>query len=156
MACDENNVIKGKSLVLAIRNETDTAWELAGGVVDLDYTLDSPVEDITSSSTTGNYQESDPTGFKQCTINFSGKADKRVGTVDPATGLTIVSAGRILEIMDKEVTSGGFKIFNNDTGGTLEGCFNVTNYNKSRSATSLVNYSATLQSKSEVTIVGDV
>lgn len=157
MAC-EDNVIKGRQLVLLARNDADTAWEIIGGVRTRGYTLDSSVEDTTSSSTTGNFSDSEYTGYSNATFNISGVADKRTGIVDPATGFTVVGSSRLLQIANPGAggtVSGEFRMLNVDSGGYVEGCFNVTSFSRTGDTPGLLSYEATLQSKSEVIIVGE-
>ena len=155
MAC-EANVQKGRELVLCARNDLDTEWEIIGGVKTRGFTLDNPVEDVTSSSTTGEYQDSEWTGFSQCSINLSGVADKRAGIVDPTTGLNIVGSSRLVELATSGNRCGKFKMQNVDTGGTIEGFFNITSFSKTGDTPGLLNFDASLQNKSDVTVVGDV
>jgi predicted secreted protein len=150
------NVTKGKELVLLARNDGDTAWEIIGGVKDRGYTIDNPVEDTTSSSTTGDYADSEFTGYSQMTLNLSGNADERTGEVDPSTGFTIVGSVRLQEIATSANRCGKFQMLNVDTGGTLEGFFNVTSYSRTGSTPGLLAFDATLQSKSDVTLLGEV
>lgn len=155
MTCTAN-VIKGKQLVLLARNDADTEWEIIGGVKTRGYTLDNPVEDTTSSSTTSEYQESEYTGFSQATINISGNADKRTGTTDPVTGLTIVGSARILELATTGDRCGQFQMLNTDTNGTIEGFFNITSFSRTGDTPGLLSFDATLQSKADVIILGEV
>jgi len=155
MTCDAN-VTKGRQLVLLIRNDADTLYEIAGGVKTRGFTFDNPVEDTTSSSTTGDYQESEYTGFSQATLDIAGVADNRTGTQDPATGLNIVGSERLLEIATTGNRCGKFKMLNVDTNGFIEGFFNVTAFSKTGDTPGLLSFTATLQSQSDVTVVGEV
>ncbi len=155
MTCDAN-VTKGRQLVLLIRNDADTLYEIAGGVKTRGFTFDNPVEDVTSSSTTGEYQDSEYTGFSQATINVSGVADKRTGQVDPATGLTVVGSVRLLEVATTGNRCGLMRMLNVDTGGYIDGFFNVTSFGKTGDTPGLLSFDATLQSKSDVAVVGEV
>lgn len=155
MSCDAN-VTKGRNLVLLARNDADTAYEILGGVKTRGYNFDNPVEDTTSSSTTGDYQDSEYTGFSQATIDISGVADKRTGIVDPTTGLTIVGSARLLELATKGNRCGKFKMLNVDTNGFIEGFFNVTAFAKTGDTPGLLSFTSTLQSKSDVAVVGEV
>ncbi len=155
MTCDAN-VTKGRQLVLLIRNDGDTEYEIAGGVKTRGFNFDNPVEDVTSSSTTGDYQDSEYTGFSQATLDISGVADKRTGITDPATGLNIVGSERLLEIATTGNRCGKFKMLNVDTNGSIEGFFNVTAFAKTGDTPGLLSFTATLQSKSDVVVVGEV
>ena len=150
------NVTKGRQLVLLIRNDADTDYEIAGGVKTRGFTFDNPVEDTTSSSTIGDYQESEYTGYSQATLNISGVVDDRTGVTDPATGLNIVGTERLTEIATTGSRCGQFKMFNVDTNGFIEGFFNVTSFEKTGDTPGLLTFTATLQSKTEVTVSGDV
>ena len=154
MTCDAN-VTKGRQLVFLIRNDEDTEWEVAGGVKTRGYTFDNPVEDTTSSSTAGEYSESEWTGYSNATINLSGMADKRTGIEDP-NGYNIVGSSRVLEVATKGNRCGKIKMLNVDTGGFIEGIFNFTSFGKTGDTPGLLNFDATLQSKSDVSVVGDV
>ena len=155
MTCDAN-VTKGGQLVMLIRNDEDTFYEIAGGVTTRDYTFDNPVDDTTSSSTITDYSEAEFTGFSNATLNVSGKADKRTGMVDPKSGFNIVGSSRLLEIATTGNRCGKFKLFNLDTTGYIEGFFNVTSFSKTGDTPGLLGFDATLQSKSNTTVVGAV
>ena len=155
MACNAN-VLKGRELVLLIRDDLDTVWEIAGGVKTRGFTFDNPVEDVTSSSTTGEYMDSEFTGFANATLNVSGLADQRTGIVEPVTGLNIVGSDRLLEIATTGNRCGKFKMLNTTTNGYIEGFFNVTSFSSSGDTPGLLSFDATLQSKSDVVVVGDV
>lgn len=155
MTCTAN-VTKGKQLVLLARNDADTEWEIIGGVKTRGYTFDNPVEDTTSSSTTGDYNDSEYTGFSQATLNISGNADKRTGITDPTTGLNIVGSARILELATSGDRCGKFQMLNTDTNGTIEGFFNITSFARTGDTPGLLAFDATLQSKSDVTVIGEV
>ena len=155
MTCTAN-VTKGRQLVLLARNDLDTAYEIIGGVKTRGFTFDNPVEDTTSSSTTTSYQESEYTGFSQASISLSGLADKRTGVTDPATGLTIVGSDRIVEIATQGNRCGKFKMLNVDSGGYIEGYFNVTSFSKTGDTPGLLGFDATLQSKADIAVIGAV
>ena len=155
MSCTAN-VTKGRQLVLLARNDLDTAYEIIGGVKTRAFTFDNPVEDTTSSSTTTSYQESEYTGFSQASISLSGLADKRTGVTDPATGLTIVGSDRLVEIATTGNRCGKFKMLNVDSGGYIEGYFNVTSFSKTGDTPGLLGFDSTLQSKADIAIVGAV
>lgn len=155
MSC-EANVTKGRQLVLLIRNDDNTAWEIAGGVKTRGFSFDNPVEDTTSSSTVGEYQDSEWTGYSQATLNISGMADKRTGIVDPTTGYTVVGSSRLLEVASQGNRCGTFRMMNVDTGGYIEGTFNVTAFSKTGDTPGLLGFEATLQSKASVVVVGAV
>lgn len=151
-----NNVQKGKELVLLARNDADTAWEIIGGVKDRGISFDNPVEDITSSSTTVNYSESEWTGYSNVTMNISGVADTRTGVTDPETGLTIVGSERLVTLATSGNRCGKFQMLNVDTGGYVEGEFNITSFSKNGSTPGLLNFDSTLQSASDVVVVGSI
>jgi hypothetical protein len=150
------NVTKGRQLVLLARDDLDTVYEIIGGVKTRGFTFDNPVEDATSSSTTTNYQESEYTGFSQVSLNVSGLADKRTGIVDPATGLTIVGSSRLVEIATTGNRCGKFKMLNVDTGGYIEGYFNVTSFGSTGDTPGLLGFDASLQSKADIAVIGEV
>jgi len=138
------NVTKGRQLVLLIRNDADTVFEIAGGVKTRGFTFDNPVEDVTSSSTTGDYQDSEYTGFSNATINISGVADNRTGITDPATGLNIVGSERLLEIATTGNRCAKFKLLNVETNGFIEGFFNVTSFGKTGDTPGLLSFPSRL------------
>lgn len=150
------NVTKGKQLVFLLRNDADTAWELAGGVKTRGYTFDNPVEDTTSSSTPGNFSEAEWTGYSNASLNISGVADKRTGVTDPATGLNVVGAARLTALGTSGERDAKIKLLNLETGGSIEGEFQITSFGKTGDTPGLLQFEATLQSKSDVTVVGDV
>lgn len=149
-------VDRGSSLTFQIRNDGDTAWELAGGIKEVGYVLDSPVEDITNSSTTTDFAEAQFTGFSQINISLTGIADSRNGVTDPATGLNIVGSARLLEVALGPNRCHKIRLFNVTTGGFLEGNFNITSFEKTGPTPGLLAFTATLQSASDITFVGDV
>lgn len=155
MATDPN-VQKGRELVLLIRNDADTAWEIAGGVKTRGFTFDNPVEDTTSSSTTGDYTESEWTGYSNATITVSGFADKRTGVTHPGTGFNIVGSERLIALATSGNRCAKFQMLNTDTSGYIEGLFNITSLNKTGDTPGLLNFDATLQSRSDVIVVGSV
>lgn len=155
MTC-EANVTKGRQLVFLIRNDADTLYEILGGVKVRGYTFNNPTEDVTSSSTTGDYTDSEWTGYSQASIDVSGFADKRTGITDPATGFNIVGSGRLLTLATGGERCAKFRMFNVDTNGFIEGFFNITNYSKTGDTPGLLNFTASLQSKSDVVVSGEV
>ncbi len=155
MTC-EANVVKGRELVFLIRNDADTEWELGGGVKVTGFNFDNPVDDITSSSTQGDYTESQFTGYSTGTLNVSGFADKRTGIVDAATGFNIVGSGRLLELATTGNRCGKFKLFNVATNGFIEGIFTITSYGGTGDKPGLEGFDATLQSTTDVIVFGAV
>lgn len=155
MTCTAN-VQKGRDLVFLIRNDQDTEWEIAGGVQVRGFTFDNPVEEVTSSSTPGEYTESEWTGYSNASLDISGVADQRTGIVDPVTGLTVVGSARLLSLATSGDRCAKIQMRNVDTNGTIEGFFNITNFNKSGNTPGLLNFTATLNSKADVTVVGEV
>jgi hypothetical protein len=151
MAC-EPNVTKGRQLVLLARDDLDTVWEIIGGVKTRGFTVDNPVEDTTSSSTTTDYSESEWTGYSQATFSISGVADQRTGIVEPVTGFNIVGQVRLLELASSGDRCGKFQMLNVETNGFIEGEFNITSYNESGDTPGLLNFDATLQSKADITV----
>lgn len=154
MSCDTQNVIKGRQLVLLARNDGDTAYEIIGGVRTRGYTFDNPVEETTSSSTTGEYGEAEWTGYSNCSMSLSGVADTRTGAVDPVTGLTVVGYARLLELATQGVRAGQFRMLNVDTDGYIDGCFNITSFGSSGDTPGLLSFDASLENKSDVIVVG--
>lgn len=155
MPC-EPNVTKGNQLVLLVRDDGDTVWEVVGGVKTRGFTFDNPVEDVTSSSTTTSFSEAEFTGYSQATLNISGVADKRTGVTDPISGFNIVGSGRLLAIASSGERCGKFKLLNVETSGFVEGEFNVTSYSKTGDTPGLLNFDATLQSRADVIVQGEV
>lgn len=145
------NVTKGKQLILLARNDADTEYEVIGGVKTRGYTFDNPVEDTTSSSTTGDYQDSEWTGFSNATINVSGLADKRTGV---SNTFTIVGAARLLTLATTGQRCAKFKLLNVENQGFIEGIFNITNFSSTGETPGLLGFDATLQSNSAVTVIG--
>tara|TARA_R110000822_G_scaffold248502_1_gene376156 strand:+ start:412 stop:873 length:462 start_codon:yes stop_codon:yes gene_type:complete len=150
------NITKGRQLVFLLRNAGDTAWELAGGVKTRGYQFDNPVEDTTNSSTPGDFSESEWTGYSNATVSISGVADKRTGVTDPASGLTVVGAARLTALGTSGERDAKVKMLNLETGGYIEGWFQITGFGKTGDTPGLLNFEATLQSKSAVVVVGDV
>ena len=149
---DSVNVTKGRQKVFQARNDADTAWEIIGGVKTRGESFDNPVEDTTSSSTTGEYTEGEWTGYSSASINISGFADKRTGITDPVTGLNIVGQKRLRELATTGNRCGKFRMVNVETGDNNEGIYNITNYSEDGDTPGLLNFSATLTSAADVTV----
>ena len=146
-----NNVTKGKSLVLLIRNDGDTDWEVSGGVKTRGSTLDNPVEDTTSSSTTGKFTESEYTGYSTSTMNVSGVADTRSGATDPVSGFVIAGYKRLEEIAFRDPPCHKFKLLDVSDGSAIEGFFNITNFGSTGETPGIITWEATFQSASDIT-----
>lgn len=148
------NTTKGRELVMLVRNEADTAWELLGGVIDAGSTFNNPTEDTTSSSVDGDYTEGEWTGYSQITMNISGNPDKRTG-VDPITGLNRVKTTRLINLATSGNRNGQFKFLSTDPDlpYDVNGWFNITNFELNRSQTSKAAFSATLESKEAIAVV---
>lgn len=155
MGCDAN-VVEGRDLAFLIRNDADTEWELAGGVKVTGSSFDNPVDDITSSSTQGDYTESQFTGYSTATLNVSGLADKRTGVVDAASGFNIVGSARLTALATTGNRCGKFKLLNVDTNGFIEGIFTITSYSITGDKPGLKAFDATMQSTQSVIVSGDV
>mgnify|MGYP000675210791 CR=1 FL=1 len=149
------NVIKGNQLVFLIRNALDTAYEIAGGVQVRGYNVSNPVDKITSSSTTTDFEESEFTGYGTVAMNVSGVSDKRTG-VDAITGLNIVSSARLLEISTTGNRCEKFKMLNVDTNGFIEGVFTVSNYSSNGETPGLKKWEASLDSAADIIFNGEV
>ena len=143
-------------MALLVRDDLDTVWEIIGGVKTRGFTFDNPVEDTTSSSTVGDYQDSEFTGYSQASLDVAGVADKRTGIVDPASGLTVVGSGRLVELATTGNRCGKFKMLNLDSNGFIEGYFTITSFAKTGDVPGLLNFTATLQNKSDVIVSGEV
>jgi predicted secreted protein len=89
-------------------------------------------------------------------LNISGVADDRTGVVDPATGLNVVGSERLLEVALSANSCGKFKMMNTSTNGFIEGVFNITTFSKTGDTPGLLNFDATLQSRSDVVVQGAV
>lgn len=152
MSCDEQFVSKGAEAVLLVRNDLDTEWEVVGGVKSRDATTDSPVEDITSSSTQGGYTESEFTGYRQKTHNISGVFDNRTGHLVTIQGqqYKVAPVSRLDYLAHTGNSCGKFKILHPHK--SEEGFYTITNYSDSGDTPGLLNFSATLQNKGAPTI----
>ena len=153
MACNAN-VTKGRELVVLVRTDDELTFEVIGGIQDRGITFSNPVEQTTSSSTVGEYEESEWTGYSQATINLSGVADKRTGIVDQATGFNITNFERLLKLGTSGGRCGYFRILSTDPSFKFfaEGEFQITDIELSGSTPGLLNDTATLQSGSNVTV----
>lgn len=149
------NVTKSSDIIFQIRDDGDTEWQIGGGGKSLTWTGDAPVEDTTSSSTPGDFSESEFTGYKNITVSFSGMADKRTG-VDPNTGLNFAGPGRLTEIFLKATPCAKIRIINVETSGTISGNFNITSLAKTADRPGLYGFDLTLQAKDTIAIVGDI
>ena len=150
----EANVTKGRELALLVRTDDELTFEVIGGVRDRGISFSNPVEETTSSSTVGEYSESEWTGFSQASINISGVADKRTGTLDPATGFNITNFQRLLELSTSGNRCGYFRIISTDVNFPFfaEGNFNITSIELSGSTPGLLSDTATLESGAGVTV----
>lgn len=150
------NVRKGSGLVLLVKNDDDTAWEIVGGVTENKIATSNPVEDTTNSTTPAGWEESEYTGHSQMTLSVSGMADTRTGVADPVTGLNIVGYSRLFALATSGERNGHFKLLNVASGGFVEGYFNITSFNASGPVKGVQKFDATLQGKEGVTISGTV
>ena len=149
MSCD-NNVIKGSEAILLAKNATNTAWEVIGGVRSRDNTTDNPVEDTTSSSTTGSNTESEYTGYSTDSISVSGVADNRTGTTKTINGIdyTVAAVTRLDQLANTGNRCGEFKLIYPNK--EKEGFYNITSYGDSGDTPGLLNFTATLQNKGQI------
>ena len=153
MAGCDNNVSKGREAALLVRDDLDTKWQIVGGVKSRGATTDNPVEDITSSSTPGYYSESEFTGYRQKTHNISGVFDNRTGQLINIGGqdYEVAPVSRLDYLAHNGNSCGKFKILHPHK--TEEGTYTITNYSDSGDTPGLLNFSATLQTKEEPTII---
>jgi predicted secreted protein len=151
--CD-NTVTKGGEFVVAVRNDADTEWEIVGGVKSRSFNVTNPTEETTSSSTVGDYGEAEFTGFSQFSINMSGVTDNRVGQTDPATGYTVIGAGRMATLATTGDRCGKFQMISTDASYPMliEGFFNITSFENSGDTPGLLGFTATLENKRDVTV----
>ena len=75
--------------------------------------------------------------------------------IDP-NGYNIVGSVRLLEVATTGNRCGKFMLLNVETNGFIEGFFNVTSYGTTGDTPGLLSFDATLQSKSDVVVVGEV
>ena len=150
MTCDAN-VTKGNEAVLLAKNATNTAWEILGGIQSRDSTTDNPVEEITSSSTPGSNTESEWTGYSTDNISISGIADNRTGATKTINGVeyTVAAVTRLDQLANTGNRCGEFKIVYPHK--EKEGFYNITSYGDSGDTPGLLNFTATLQNKGEIT-----
>ena len=150
MTCDAN-VTKGNEAVLLAKNATNTAWEILGGIQSRDSTTDNPVEEITSSSTPGSNTESEWTGYSTDNISISGIADNRTGATKTINGVeyTVAAVTRLDQLANTGNRCGEFKIVY--PLKEKEGFYNITSYGDSGDTPGLLNFTATLQNKGEIT-----
>lgn len=152
MTC-ENNTEIGGNYILLIESEDETPVYEIVGTTSLSYARDNPVADSTNSLVVDNNTESQYTGYSTTTLNLSGKADKRTGTVStyPIAGVT-----RLIGIATSAPPCAKCKLLNTLTDGYIEGCFTFTSYAKTAEQVSLVEFTATLQNKGTVAFSGDI
>ena len=150
------NVRKGSGLVLLVKKDDDTVWEIVGGVTENKVAVSNPVEDTTNSTTPAGWEESEYTGHSQITLSISGMSDTRTNVTDPATGLNIVGYSRIASLATTGDRNGHFKLLNVANGAFYEGWFNITSFNTSGPVKGVQKFDATLQGKEGVTISGTV
>ena len=154
MSCDANTE-KGKDAVILMRNSGDTAWLIVGGAKTKSRTLDSPVEDVTSQSTNGNFTESEHTGFSTLNLSVSGVFDNRSGS-SRSIGGTSYAYASTKELAQVAIPSDGVKaawqflLIYKDMD--ISGCFNISSYETSGDTTGLINFSMNLQNKGQPTI----
>jgi predicted secreted protein len=147
------NVLKGKvAAILLMRNIGDTAWEIVGGVNTRSVTLDNPVEGITNQSTSGDFTESEWTGYSTLSISASGVFDDRDGesrTIE-GTAYNIAKVSKLAVSAWNATRSDEFLIIMPDKN--IEGCFNITNFESSGDQEGLATFSISLQSKETPTV----
>jgi len=150
MPCD-NNVSKGKEAVLLARDDLDTIWQVIGGVQSRDNTTDNPVEETTSSSTPGDNTESEYTGYSTDNISVSGVADNRTGTTVTINNVdyTVAPITRMDQLANTGNRCNKFKLIY--PYKEKEGVYNITSYGDSGDTPGLLNFTATLQNKGEIT-----
>lgn len=153
MSCDPN-VIKGRELVFLIRTDDELTFEVLGGVTERGFDVSNPMDEVTSSSTTGEWTEEEWTGYSQMTMNISINADKRFGQVDAATGFNVIDFNRILKLGTSGNRCMYAKLISTDPAWNFyaEGYFNITNINQSGATPGLLTGSATITSKSNVIV----
>lgn len=149
------NVEKGKQLMLLLRNDADTEWQLVGGLTSRGLDISNPTTQITSSSTQGEFLESQSTGYSQISLSASGVADKRQG-LHSESGYNFAPNGKLLELATTGERCGKFMLINLSTGGMASGCFTITSYSKSAEQESTISFEMSLESREGVTVTGDL
>lgn len=149
-----NNVLKGKEFVFLVENDGATAYEIVGGVQTRSVSFNNPTEEITSSSTTSEYSEREYTGYSDCQMSVDGTADVRTGITDPVTSLNIVGFKRLAELATSGDRSGKFKMMSTNPAlvEIIEGEFTITSLQQTGNTPGLLTFSATLESKADVTV----
>ena len=119
------------------------------------FTVDNPTEDVTSSSTTGDYLENEWTGYSGLTIDVSGVVDKRIGEESGIEDFIITDFNRLLELSTSGNRCGYFKLLSVDPTWEFyaEGFMNVSSVNVAGSTGGLLNSTATLSNKSSMDVV---
>lgn len=149
------NVEKGKNLMLLLRDDDDTEWQLVGGLTSRGLDITNPTTQTTSSSTQGDFMETQSTGYSQISISASGVADKRQG-LHAESGYNFAPNGKLLELATTGERCGKFMLINLATGGMCTGCFTITNYSKTAEQESTISFDLSLESREGVTVTGDL
>ena len=149
MACDIN-VIQGRTMFLAIRNQADTAWELVGGLTAKNVDWANNSIDITSQSSVGDYTEKQFDGYSDVTIGGDYNADTRTGVTETSTGYLVASASRLLEIQMNPQRCCKVQLM--DPEMTLEGEFTLVSLSRSGEQKGVISGSLSLESRSAVTL----
>lgn len=150
MTCDLD-FYNGDEAVLLIRDDLDTIWQIFGGVKSRDLTTDNPVEETTSSSTIGSNTTSQYTGYSTVSLSVSGAADGRTGRTKTIRGVeySIAPITRLDKLANEGNRCGKFKVIY--PYKDIEGEFNITSYGDSGDTPGLLNFTATLQNKGQIT-----
>lgn len=136
----------GKKFTLEISEDSGTTWLLVGGVQDLTYSTTNPETDVTSQSTTGEFQEHTFNGFTSAQISGSGVSDSRVSATLTAYQKLYSKA----YTGDRTVLA---RIQDDAAAPTLsfEGLFIITSLNTSAPIQGQVNFDFSMQSAEDVT-----
>lgn len=119
-------------------------YRFIGGINNLSYTMDNPVADMTSQSTTGDISESAFTGFSDVSFSGSGALDKR-------TSATLIPSMEFIKAAQTGDREAQLRVKNSDI--TITGNFVITSIGLSSEKRGLQNFTMSAQSASNVTIV---
>jgi predicted secreted protein len=147
------NTIKGRAFIFSIWSESLAAWLVAGGVVDRGMSFNNPTTETTSSSTDGDYAESEFVGFANATVNISGNIDRRNG-VEPITGRERIGSAELFRLATSGNRCERILLESVDPNFTMriEGVFNISDFELTAPQTDKAGFTMTMNNQSLVSV----
>jgi predicted secreted protein len=153
MSGGQLNTVKGRAFIFSIWSESLAAWLVVGGVVDRGVSFNNPTTETTSSSTDGDYAESEFVGFATATMNISGNIDRRNG-VEPITGRQRIGTSEFIKLATTGNRCERVLMESVDPNLTLriEGVFNISDFELTAPHTDKSGFTATLNNQSSLSV----